>query len=83
MNEFWMVWREGGNVPTKKHPTENEARIEAERLARANTGHAFVVLRAEAACQRVDVRWIGSSGDGRSCSASDCSCPDCANWIPF
>lgn len=41
---FFLVWREGGSVPTFKHPTRDEARKEAERLAKANPDAAFHVL---------------------------------------
>lgn len=57
MYEFWLVWRNGGGAPTKKHTSQASARKEAERLARANPGAEFVVLRSEGVCRRVDVQW--------------------------
>lgn len=43
---FFMVWRQGGGVPTVQHPTLGLAEAEAERLARANPGREFFVLMA-------------------------------------
>lgn len=43
---FWLVWRDGGSNPTKKHATESEARAEAERLAAKHPGSRFFVLPA-------------------------------------
>jgi len=44
--QFWMVWRQGGGVPTFQHASEAGAINEAERLARKNPGAEFVVLQA-------------------------------------
>jgi hypothetical protein len=44
-DEFWMVWREFGGTPTYKHPNEDSARREAERLARMTPGVRFYILR--------------------------------------
>lgn len=44
--KFWLVWREGGGTPTHPHFTKAEAEREAERLAKANTGQVFFVLKA-------------------------------------
>lgn len=42
---FWLVWRRAnGRTPVREHASYREARIEAERLARANPGEAFYVL---------------------------------------
>lgn len=50
MNEadepFWMVWNEHGHSPTVKHLLHARAVTEAERLARANPGQRFFVLKA-------------------------------------
>lgn len=61
MNQFWFVWNPQGNAPTYRHPSEQSAVDEAERLARLNPGHKFVVLEAlHVRCvdsmQRVDLR---------------------------
>ena len=51
---FFVVWRKDGSVPSKRHPTEDEARKEAHRLAEKE-GVRFYVLKAVAAYQRGDV----------------------------
>jgi hypothetical protein len=43
---FWLVWRENGGNPTKKHATEDAARAEAERLAKKHPAVHFFVLPA-------------------------------------
>ena len=43
---FWMVWREFGPAPTKRHFIEQDAKCEAERLAKENPGTVFYVLSA-------------------------------------
>lgn len=44
---FWMVWCEGGGVPTMKHDNETKAKEEAERLASVAPGKNFFVLEAK------------------------------------
>lgn len=41
---FWLVWNEGGHAPRVKHPDQETAEREAERLAKVNPGQSFVVL---------------------------------------
>lgn len=53
---FWMVLGPQG-MPVVRHYSEAEAKKEAERLARANSGQEFVVLRSVSACIRSDVWW--------------------------
>ena len=48
---YWMVFNPEGYVPRVRHLTEESARVEAERLARANTGKYFIVLKAVAQCR--------------------------------
>lgn len=43
---FYLVWRLGGDVPTKRHASYHQAQSEACRLARENPGVEFVVLKA-------------------------------------
>lgn len=56
---FWLVWRGGGGVPTHMHPTKDSAEREAERLAKANPGSTFYVMKAVAAAvaDEAPVRW--------------------------
>lgn len=58
MDKFWMVWNIGNRAPTIKHPTEQSARTEAERLAKMNPGQQFAVLEATAVCETVKpIHW--------------------------
>ena len=41
---FWLVWRESGSAPTKKHPSFESAVTEAERLSKKYIGENFYVL---------------------------------------
>lgn len=43
---FYLVWRHGGDAPTKPHPSIQAAQAEACRLAELNPGIEFVVLKA-------------------------------------
>lgn len=51
MNEqngrFWMVWNPVGRQPTFKHPCQESARREAERLARLYPNERFWVLESQ------------------------------------
>lgn len=56
-NTFWLVWSPSGEYPPRhKHETEHLARMEAERLARADREAQFYVLRAVALYQLDDLR---------------------------
>lgn len=44
---FWVVWRLGGDPPTKAHPSAIDARREAARLAKTNPGEVFIVFQAD------------------------------------
>ncbi len=57
MDKFWMVWKENDRDPRFKHPTETEARLEAERLARMNPGIRFYILESIDACKMHDIVW--------------------------
>jgi hypothetical protein len=43
---FYMVWRNGGSCPTKRHETIESAREESRRLAESNPCIEFFVMRA-------------------------------------
>lgn len=45
--KFWMVWREGGNAPTKRHFTQMGACAEAKRLCALHPGQRFFVMQAD------------------------------------
>jgi hypothetical protein len=52
---FWMVVREDslGKLPKKKHPTQEAAIAEADRLASANQGSVFHVLESIGFAQKL------------------------------
>lgn len=43
---FFVVWCEGGGVPTVRHATYSSAKSEAQRLARQVRGSRFTVMVA-------------------------------------
>lgn len=47
--KFWMVWREESPITKFRHYTKTDALNEAERLASANPGEVFYVLKSTAA----------------------------------
>ena len=51
--QFWMV--SGDGPSSVRHPTQLDAEIEADRLARANPGKVFFVMEAIAVHRKVDV----------------------------
>jgi len=44
---FWMVYREGGREPTFKHNTVDDARREAQRIAKASVCATYVLAAIE------------------------------------
>lgn len=64
---YWVVWREGGSVPTKKHATRADAEQEAMRLARLYPRSRFVVLVSQIAVMQqplpVEVTYFSGEGD--------------------
>lgn len=64
---FWMVWRENGPAPTKKHATRAEAEKEAMRLASFSPGSRFVVLVSQTAVVQpkrpVEVTYFRGEGE--------------------
>lgn len=65
MDPFWVVWNPEHGVPTVRHSALNDAKRESERLAIANEGQDFFVLRAVglSRVKRVDWTVIGSDDD--------------------
>ena len=53
---FYLVWREGGDVPRFQHKTASAAESEALRLASAHPGQNFYVLVPS--CRAVERRVI-------------------------
>lgn len=51
---FWIVWREDGASPTRKHKTRHSAEQEARRLALLTPGKRFIVLYTETAFEVAD-----------------------------
>jgi len=45
-HKFWMIYSPQGSAPTAMHLTRWDADMEAERLAEANPGREFYVLKA-------------------------------------
>ncbi len=58
MKKFWMVLGEHSSSCSYRHPSEESAKAEAERLARVNKGEAFIVLAATDAVRVTDTRWV-------------------------
>ena len=61
MKRFWMIWNPGNQNPVKQHFDEDQARTEAERLARLNPGQKFHLLAAIDCCQKRDVLWTSDT----------------------
>lgn len=57
-NKFWLVWNETRDPPRHKHYSLDDAKREAERLARNNAGQQFHVLEFVGTCQKRDVEWV-------------------------
>ncbi len=66
---FWVVWNPQGQSPTFRHPSQQVATKEAERLARLNPKQRFHVLEAKGCCifDPQPVTWVKVDPD----------------WIPF
>ena len=46
LTRFWTVWNPSAGKPSHRHSTRAFADAEAARLASANPGHQFIVLKA-------------------------------------
>ena len=76
---FWMVWNPDSRPPCHKHPTQDAAQREAERLARIAPGSAFYVLKAISIAQRIDVKTTALCAEG----VRDGEFDDVGKEIPF
>lgn len=54
--QFWMVYGVDQGAPTVRHPNVASATDEAKRLARANPGVVFVILKAIGAVVKNDLQ---------------------------
>ena len=63
MMKFWLVWNERRGLPSHKHLTALEAKLEAERLARNNPGQNFHVLEWKGTATKVDIQWVDEQSD--------------------
>lgn len=45
-DSFWMILKQGGDIPRKRHTSYESACTEAQRLATNHPGEKFYVLRA-------------------------------------
>lgn len=61
--QFYVVWNPAAGPPSMRHPSEGEARREAERLARAHPMQEFLILRSVGTCMKSDVVWIDHESD--------------------
>lgn len=65
---FWMV--KGSGPPLVRHCTEGDAKHEAERLANANPGQEFTILKAtDTVCREInpEVTWKKNDAPGVDC----------------
>jgi len=65
METYWMVYVEGGTLPTHRHVTLQSARYEAERLVRQEKKPVYVLeVRAIEVCRFAEspIKW-GTLGD--------------------
>lgn len=73
--KFWFVWNPSGRNPRHAHETRESADAEAKRLAYANPGETFVVLKSVAGFR-------SHVSDPVSLSLADCRAQACDD-IPF
>ena len=72
---FFVVWNPQAGPPTYRHPTYDDARREAVRLARMNNGQEFIVLEARAIAKVRDPVEVRVLGDGAGTFVSDDDIP--------
>jgi hypothetical protein len=58
--KFWMVYVNGtiSHAPIYKHQNEQDAKTEAERLAKENPNIQVYVLESKGCCIKRDVDWF-------------------------
>jgi hypothetical protein len=81
LRKFWIVWRQGGAVPTFPHPTPHSAHQEAARLAAANPGQKFTVLESVSTAE-VPISWK-EHGSPKSCPVENGVKNNDAPRMPF
>lgn len=96
--EFWMVWTKAGRPPRFRHNLRESALVEAKRLALANPGRTFIVMRGEEKFRvpgseradepathpiRVVIGSLTGALEGLLKHYVDLvNCGDCGNWDP-
>lgn len=61
---FYVVWCPGAGSPCIRHDSQREAKAEAERLACANPGREFIVLKAISISRSVSIETIALCVEG-------------------
>lgn len=56
-SQFFLVWKENGGAPKKRHSSLMAAKLEAERLARVYVGTRFYVLASVGDVAVSDLQW--------------------------
>lgn len=55
MDAFWTVWNPDRGIPQFRHPSQESATKEAERLARQQSDESFYVMQAVSVSRRTTV----------------------------
>ena len=68
---MYIVWREGGNAPTQKHETLQQAKTEAQRLAQKTPQFRYYVLESICSCGYDTFSWRNELGKTLEVEDSD------------
>lgn len=79
MKTFYVVWREGDRNPMVKHPSKQEAMIEAERIAAKEMTPVHVLGLVSTCTATVKIEWEHPA-DARSNAEILGRCPYCDNY---